>query len=90
MKTFIERTKNYHDKIVVFTTSDEGSYRMEGVDDITGESLIENVPLFVKRIKDSQESFSKIAVIWAIRPKLEILFIFYKAYGLIFLFGIFQ
>ncbi|RRQ50595.1 hypothetical protein DZC72_08680 [Maribacter algicola] len=51
MKTFIERTKNYQDKIVVFTTSGEGTYRMEGVDAITGESIIENVPLIVNRIK---------------------------------------
>ena len=51
VKSFIERTKSDAHKIVVLTTSGEGSYKMDDVDAITGESIIENVPLFIDKIK---------------------------------------
>ena len=51
VKSFIERTKSDTHKIVVLTTSGEGSYKMDDVDAITGESIIENVPLFIDKIK---------------------------------------
>ncbi|WP_273565746.1 hypothetical protein [Maribacter halichondriae] len=50
VKSFIERTKNDSNKIVVLTTSGEGSYKMEDVDAMTGESIIEEVPVFTGKI----------------------------------------
>lgn len=50
VKAFIERTKNDSKKIVVLTTSGEGSYKMEDVDALTGESIIEDVPDFAQDI----------------------------------------
>jgi hypothetical protein len=44
VKTFLERTKNEAHKIVVFTTSGKGTYKMENVDALTGESLLANAP----------------------------------------------
>ena len=44
VKLFVERTKASKDKIIVMTTSGEGSYKMEEVDAIVGESnLVEAV-----------------------------------------------
>lgn len=44
VKSFVERTKASKDKIIVMTTSGEGSYKMEEVDAIVGESnLVEAV-----------------------------------------------
>ncbi len=51
VKTFINRTKKYASKIVVFTTSGDGNYKMEGVDAITGESVLADVPLYIEKIK---------------------------------------
>ncbi len=50
VKSFIERTKEYSDKIVVLTTSGEGTYKMENVDAITGESKMKDAPLLVEKI----------------------------------------
>lgn len=50
VQSFIERYKNEKNKIVLFTTSGEGSYKMEGVDAFTGESIMTEVPFFVDRI----------------------------------------
>jgi hypothetical protein len=48
---FINRTKDYKDRIVVITTSGEGSYKMVDIDAITGESKTENIlPLTQKAI----------------------------------------
>ncbi len=44
VKEFIERTKKYKSKIVVVTTSGEGTYKTENMDAIAGESIIEDVP----------------------------------------------
>ena len=50
VQTFIEKYPEFSNKIVVFTTSGEGSYKMEGVDAITGESKLADAPLFVDTI----------------------------------------
>lgn len=50
VKSFIERTKKYKARIIVLTTSGEGNYKMDGVDAITGESIIENASLYVEKI----------------------------------------
>ncbi|MGC1516022.1 MAG: hypothetical protein WA810_10645 [Maribacter sp.] len=50
VQTFIDRTKVDNFKIVVITTSGDGDHKMEGVDAITGESIVENVPDFAKEI----------------------------------------
>lgn len=50
VRTFIENTKSSTEKLVVVTTSGEGSYHMEGVDAITGASKLEEVPLFVDKV----------------------------------------
>ena len=43
IENFIHRTRINQDKIVVITTSGDGSYHMEDIDAITGESLPENI-----------------------------------------------
>jgi len=48
--TFIERTSSYQDKIVILTTSGPGTSKMEGVDAITGESILDDVPRVVDNI----------------------------------------
>ena len=50
VQSFIERTNKYSAKIVVLTTSGEGSYKMDDVDAITGESILANTYLYVDEI----------------------------------------
>lgn len=50
VETFINNSTDYKSKIIVFTTSGRGSYKMEGVDAITGESKLENTPFFANQI----------------------------------------
>ena len=50
IKSFVERTTAYKHKIVVMTTSGEGTYKMNEVDAIVGESILENVPLVTNKI----------------------------------------
>ena len=50
VKTFIDRTKIDKKRIVVLTTSGEGTYKMEEVDAITGASILQNAPAFTKTI----------------------------------------
>lgn len=50
VQEFIDRTKVYEEKIVVLTTSGEGTYKMEGVDAITGESILLNADTFSEKI----------------------------------------
>ena len=52
VKIFLERSKNDLGKIVIFTTSGSGNYKMKDVDAITGESIIEDVNKKVKEISD--------------------------------------
>lgn len=55
IENFIHRTKQHQDKIVVITTSGDGSYRMEDIDAITGASLPENIlPMAEESIKRLQ------------------------------------
>lgn len=55
VQSFIERTKKYSQKIVVLTTSGEGSYKMDDVDAITGESILANTEIYVDQIIDRLE-----------------------------------
>lgn len=50
VKEFIDRTEKYKNRIVVVTTSGQGSYKMENVDAIVGESILEDIPVFVDGI----------------------------------------
>lgn len=50
VKSFMDRTIEYRDKMVVLTTSGEGSYKMEGVDAFTGESILDETPKYVGKI----------------------------------------
>ena len=50
VKSFVERTKKDANKIVILTTSGEGSYKMEGVDALTGESILDEVPVLSGKI----------------------------------------
>jgi len=52
IEEFINRTANYQDKIIVLTTSGQGSYKMDGIDAITGESNLEEIDFFLKAIID--------------------------------------
>ncbi len=46
VETFIKEHNAHIDKIVVVTTSGEGSNRMEGIDGLAGESIIANMPRY--------------------------------------------
>ncbi|MBO6607489.1 hypothetical protein [Psychroserpens sp.] len=55
IEKFIHRTKINQDKIVVITTSGDGSYHMDGMDAITGPSKPENIrPMAEDAIKRLQ------------------------------------
>ncbi|MFC4634629.1 hypothetical protein ACFO3O_11960 [Dokdonia ponticola] len=50
VEKFIKRTMPYKEKIVVLTTSGKGSYKMEDIDAIAGESIIKNAEEFSDKI----------------------------------------
>ncbi len=50
VKTFINNSINHKNKIIVFTTSGRGSYKMDGIDAITGESKLEDTLSFTNQI----------------------------------------
>lgn len=50
VESFINRTSAIQDKIIVLTTSGEGSYKMEGVDAITGESKLKDASSYIDQI----------------------------------------
>lgn len=52
VKNFIEENSKELHKCIVFTTSGEGSYKIDEVDAITGESTLEQVPSKVTIIKN--------------------------------------
>jgi len=56
VKMFIDRNKTIQDRIVVVTTSGEGSYKMEDVDAIVGASVQEDAPKKVLQIISRLES----------------------------------
>ena len=56
VQLFINRTRDIQNKIVVLTTSGEGSFKMEGVDAITGESKLENTSTYIGQITERLES----------------------------------
>ena len=50
VKAFIDRTQAFHNKIVVLTTSGQGSFKMKGIDAITGESKLEKTASYAHLI----------------------------------------
>lgn len=50
IKSFMDRTLDDRDKMVVLATSGEGTYKMEGVDALTGESILDETPTYVGKI----------------------------------------
>ncbi|MBQ0734737.1 hypothetical protein [Aquimarina celericrescens] len=50
VREFIEQTIDQRDKIVVLTTSGEGTYKMAEVDAITGESNLEEISNYAKKM----------------------------------------
>lgn len=50
VEIFINRTKEIKDKIIVLTTSENGNFKMGGVDAITGESILENTNTYINQI----------------------------------------
>ena len=47
---FIGKTKPFKNKIIVLTTSGKGSFKMESVDALTGESKLDNVISYTNQI----------------------------------------
>jgi hypothetical protein len=47
---FLEHTKSERDKIIIMTTSNDGTYGPEGVDAITGASKINDAALYADKI----------------------------------------
>ncbi|MCK5441800.1 MAG: hypothetical protein KAJ23_07915 [Maribacter sp.] len=60
VKMFLERTSKYKDQIIVLTTSGEGTYKIEEVDAITGESIWDDVPLLVDKIIEKLDPILKL------------------------------
>ena len=50
VKSFMQENEAQKKKMVIFTTSGEGNYKMENVDALTGESIIEEAPVVVDKI----------------------------------------
>lgn len=50
VQTFIENSVNFKDKIIVMTTSGQGSFKIKDIDAITGESILENTTLYTNKI----------------------------------------
>lgn len=50
IKAFMDRTVEHREKMVVLTTSGQGTYKMEGIDAITGESILDETPMYVDKI----------------------------------------
>lgn len=52
VKDFIDNNMNNLEKIIVVSTSGDGSFKIEGVDAFTGESIMEKVPTFIEKISN--------------------------------------
>lgn len=50
IQTFMDRTVDERNKMIVLTTSGEGNYKMEGIDAFTGESKLDKTPMYVGNI----------------------------------------
>lgn len=50
VNAFLDKTITKKDKIIVLTTSGEGSYKTENIDAIAGESILENAPVIVAQL----------------------------------------
>jgi len=50
VQSFLDKNLSLTNKMVVVTTSGEGSEKTEGVDTIAGASIIRDVPLFVEKV----------------------------------------
>ncbi len=50
VQSFMDNNSSLINKMVVVTTSGEGTEKMEGVDAITGESIIRDIPLIVEKV----------------------------------------
>lgn len=50
VQLFMDKNPGLKSKMVVLSTSGEGSGKMEGVDAITGESIISDVSLYVEKV----------------------------------------
>jgi len=59
VKTFMNRTVAFQDKIIVLTTSGFGSYKMDGIDAITGASKLDQIHFFSNAIIDKLKPLIK-------------------------------
>lgn len=50
VSSFMEKSKNLMSKVVLMTTSGPGTSTMEGVDAITGESVLDDVPIYIASV----------------------------------------
>ena len=50
VSAFTERAKEYHEKMVYLATSGDGNYKIDGVDALSGESILGNAPFFVDEV----------------------------------------
>ncbi len=57
--SFMDRMKSTENNIIVMTTSGPGTSKIEGVDAITGESILENVPQVVEKVIKRLDPFLK-------------------------------
>ncbi|GAA4272809.1 hypothetical protein GCM10022258_21030 [Aquimarina gracilis] len=60
VRQFIERTTDQHNKIVVLTTSGEGTYKIKEVDAITGESNTEKAQDFADQVIERLQGISQL------------------------------
>ena len=66
VKRFIKQNEAVKNKIVVLTTSGEGSFKMDGVDALTGESNLKDAEEYSDKI------IRKVEALLAKNPKLKI------------------
>ena len=57
VKNFIERTLPFKNKIIVFTSSGQGNFKMDEVDALTGESKLVDVSFFKNKIIEKVNPF---------------------------------
>lgn len=50
VKEFINGSKPFNNKLVMLTTSGAGTYKMEAIDAIAGESILDEVSVFVDKV----------------------------------------